>query len=107
MKITWEEIVKIEPRLERLADEARAYKQATRRKRKNVCANDRWYGYGEWRGKGLRPMLVQLVGWCSPHPELRTCEAYDVAYQHIYSLLPDCRNCRCITFMEAVGIAPR
>lgn len=94
--ITWEEIVRIEPRLEQLAEEARAYKQATRYKRKNVCANDRWYGYGPWRGRGLRPMLVQLVGWCSPTPELQTREAYDVAYQYIYSLLPDCRNCRCL-----------
>ena len=28
-------------------------------------------------------------------PALTTCEAYDVAYDYLYSLLPDCRNCGC------------
>jgi hypothetical protein len=41
------------------------------------------------------------------HPvdaRLKTSEAYDTVYQTLYALLPDCRNCFCIHFEEAVGI---
>jgi hypothetical protein len=27
---------------------------------------------------------------------LRDCSAYDVAYSHLYELLPDCRGCTCM-----------
>lgn len=96
----WNELVKIEPRLLDLADEAMAYKKASHGK-KYVCANDRWYGYGEWKGRGIKERLIYLVGWLSCRPELKTMEAYDVAYQHIYNLLPACQDCACMSFLRA------
>ncbi len=41
--------------------------------------------------------MTQLVGWGSNHPDpaLRTSAAYDVAYQTLYDLLPDCQDCGC------------
>jgi hypothetical protein len=33
----------------------------------------------------LKPQLVALVGWSAIHPRLRTCAAYDVVYELIYS----------------------
>lgn len=98
----WNELVKIEPRLLNLVDEAMAYKKASTGK-KYVCANDRWYGYGEWKGRGIKERLIYLVGWLSSRPELKTMEAYDVAYQHIYSLLPDCRDCACMAVLRAAN----
>jgi hypothetical protein len=32
------------------------------------------------------------VGWGARKPILRSSEAYDVAYDAIYELLPDCRH---------------
>jgi hypothetical protein len=72
-----------------------AYKKGSRGKN-YICANDRWYGYREWKDRGLRDGVISLVGWFSKRPELKTTEAYDIAYQHIYRLLPNCRNCSCI-----------
>jgi len=94
----WNDLVKLEPRLLFLAEEALAYKEMSRGQ-EYVCANDRWYGYGKWRDRGLRASIIGLVGWFSAGPtELRTMDAYDVAYQHVYHLLPDCRNCACIGY---------
>lgn len=93
--LIWADLVKIEPALLDLAKEAMAYKKASRGK-DYVCANDRWYGQGEWNGRGLREQIISLVGWLSENPELKTTEAYDFAYQYIYCLLPDCRNCGCL-----------
>jgi hypothetical protein len=95
-RITWKELVKIEPELLELAKEAQAYKEESKGK-DYVCANDRWYGYGKWRDKSIRLRLIQLVGWTrKDDARLYTSEAYDVAYQHVYNLLPDCKNCWCI-----------
>lgn len=60
------------------------------------CANTVWFGYGGW--SGIRPRLVRLVGWDAERwgvARLRTSEAYDAAYQTLYDLLPNCRNCEC------------
>jgi hypothetical protein len=42
--------------------------------------------------------LVLLVGWeaQSRDPRIRTMEAYDAAYDKLYTVLPHCRNCICI-----------
>ena len=77
------------------------------------CRNRVWY-------EVLKPQLVRTVGWVreliapSRECELRSCtieelleerakgrkddpflrteEAYDIAYDHLYSVLPDCRH---------------
>lgn len=89
------ELVKIEPRLGQLLADAQRFKRQSRGKRR-ICANDRWYGYFEWRGKGLKARLCRLVGEEAEIPELRTVDAYDVAYHYIYRTLPDCRQCGCL-----------
>jgi hypothetical protein len=57
----------------------------------SFCANDIWYDE-------IKPVLVKLVGWSARNPALRTTEAYDVAYQYLYNLLPDCRDCGCFPY---------
>ena len=53
----------------------------------SFCANQVWY-------LRFKPRLIELVGYWANGPDiLRTDEAYDVAYQTLYELLPDCRDC--------------
>jgi len=35
----------------------------------------------------VKPKLVYLVGFGAAHPGLRTCEAYDVAYDYLLAVL--------------------
>ncbi len=82
--MTFSEMAKIEPRLQALYNEV----QQVKAKKKAFCANRVWYKY-------FKPQLILLAGWNAKNPQLRTTEAYDVAYQAIYELLPDCQNCLC------------
>jgi hypothetical protein len=76
-----------EPRLWELAAKAVMIWAAQRGKEGRYCANADWY-------TDFKPELCELVG-CSRegHPRLGTDHAYDVAYETIYELLPDCRDC--------------
>lgn len=53
------------------------------------CANHWWYGR-----RGFKATLTTIIGSFADQPDaaLRTAAAYDVAYQHLYRLLPDCRH---------------
>ncbi len=61
------------------------------------CANALWYGNGSFKGRGLKPRMLSLVGMYRSEgpPELQTSEAYDLAYRALYALPPPCRNCSC------------
>lgn len=81
---TFADLAAIEPRLQALLDEARGICAV-----KGYVAGKVWYGYGGY--PGLKPRLLDLVGWERPeaHPLLSTSAAYDVAYETIYEALPD------------------
>ena len=90
--LTWEHLTEIEPRLLALEAEARAY----RAQRGAFCANAVWYGY-EPGSVGLKRRLSDLVGWerrdqTKRGSRLTSPDAYDVAYHHLYNLLPGCRH---------------
>ena len=87
-KVTFDELVKLEPKLGSLLEEAKAMKRAS----PPFCANAVWYGYRGY--PGIKPRLIRLVGWNSKNPDslLHGERAYDVAYQTIYHALPDCRH---------------
>jgi hypothetical protein len=90
-EMTFDNLVRLEPRLAVLANEARGYREEAKYRR-NFCANAVWYGPGN-----LRSRLIRLVGWFSTHPDPAVCSsrAYKVAYETIYGLLPDCRHREC------------
>jgi hypothetical protein len=92
------ELCRREPRLAKLERDIQAVKDT---RGPSFCANDWWYLPG-----GFKSRLARLVGWGAEQPELRTTEAYDVAYDALYQLLPDCRECRCIQFERALGLRP-
>ncbi len=89
-RLTWAALVTAEPRLGHLLREIRA----VRATRDRFCANSLWYGYANPR-HGFKARVCALVGWdrAGGPPELRTHQAYDVAYQTLYAALPDCRRC--------------
>ena len=47
--------------------------------------------------------MIYLVGHLCHKPEVKTMEAYHVAYDKLYNALPDCRNCVCMAIERAVG----
>ena len=99
-KPTWETLVADEPRLANLL--ARAQMIVDTGDTAYFCANSAWYGYGHYEGRGLKSRLSELVGWGRPKPNagmgyLNESPAYDVAYETVYAVLPDCRGqCSCM-----------
>lgn len=49
------------------------------------CANDRWY-------RIYKPVVVKTAGWYARDSALNSKEDYDIAYQTLYDMLPDCRH---------------
>jgi hypothetical protein len=99
---TFAELARLEPALNDLLAEAKAHRRKAGR---HFCANDVWYGYDD-PDLGLKRQLSALVGWHADpgaDPRLRTCAAYDVAYQAIYAGLPDCRDCGCLRLEDLLG----
>jgi len=85
--VTWTDLVDEEPRLGLLEREILYH--AAQHKTGRYCASRFWHGYA---GTGFKDRLLELVGWETDRPTLRSSEAYDVAYDHLYELLPDCRH---------------
>lgn len=80
----WAWIISQERRLAALARRIRCI----RRPRQGFfCANEHWYGE-----HGYRNQMCDWVGWGCRNPVLRTSQAYDVAYEYLYQLLPNCRH---------------
>lgn len=94
MEITWRLLVKLEPGLNELYKEAKSIKPEPG---KVFCANVVWYAESPG-GRDMKQRLCRLVGWDRRGDGiLGTSEAYDVAYDKIYSALPDCQGkCGCI-----------
>ena len=77
--LTFVDLVKIEPRLGWLKDEARNYKYTT-----NESATSVWY-------REFKPRMEKLCGMYAVQSEgiIRSSAAYDIAYQEILSALPE------------------
>jgi len=83
--LTFEQQCELEPRLSGLASEIRALSTHSPR----FCANRTW-------GRNFERRFNCLVGWYAWNPTLRTEEAYNTAFRHLYRLLPACRDCACL-----------
>ena|SRR5665213_1242039 len=60
----------------------------------SFCANAIFYGFFG-NNPGFKSRLSQLVGDRATREELKNSECYDLVYEVIYNVLPDCRNCMC------------
>lgn len=85
--ITWERIIQIQPRLEKMYERAKKVDGSD----EHFCANHVWYG--EYKQE-----ICDLVGWQakSNNPIIKTSKAYDIAYDKIYAVLPPCKDCNCM-----------
>jgi hypothetical protein len=104
--LTWAELVRLEPGLGPLLEEARAH-HADRSA--VFCANAVFYGSAD-STRGLKRRLLRLVGRDSGRAGvLGTSVAYDVAYDTIFAALPDCRGeCACLAVLRGLTVdAPR
>lgn len=75
--MTFDEMVKIEPRLGELKDEARNMANILK---KPSDRNSYWY-------QELKRRFVKLVGFWADKPELRNSDDYSIAYEELYSTL--------------------
>jgi len=93
VRLTWDEIALLHPTI--TATEAAVCDVAARARDGEWpawCANEYWY-------ERVKPMLRLAVGneaherlVLADPGKLRSREAYDVAYQHLWGLLPDCMH---------------
>jgi hypothetical protein len=87
--LTFEELVKLEPRLMVLMAEIRKVSSAGQ---PNFCANAIWYGYKD-PANSFKRRMSDLVGIHAHQTGiLESSAAYDVAYAALYSALPSCRH---------------
>ena len=85
--VSWQRLAAAEPRLAALENGVRAAALVDRGRRR-FCANSVFY-------RRVKPRLSLLVGWGRREqgPDvLFAYEAYDLAYKHLFDLLPDCRH---------------
>jgi hypothetical protein len=86
--ITWETLAEREPALVELQHELSEVRDEGGN---SFCANKYW-------SVRVAPRVSELVGAQSVRedPLLRAPEAYTLAYEVLYRLLPNCRNCVCV-----------
>jgi hypothetical protein len=90
-ELSWERIVEIEPRLKHTEKVIRAL---TDKGGRYFCANELWYGYNDI-SQSFKGVVIRYAGDYAERGELRSNAAYDIAYEHLYDLLPGCRDCLC------------
>ena len=76
--LTFNDMVKLEPRLVVLKEKCFVIWHAMRFSRRELERN--WY-------LSIKPEMLMCVGFGAASPALRSCAAYDYAYQHLYSVL--------------------
>ena len=76
--LTFNDMVKLEPRLVVLKEKCFVIWQAMRFSRREI--ERRWY-------LEIKPEMLKCVGFGAAVPELKNGEAYDYCYQHLYSVL--------------------
>lgn len=91
-ELSWSRIKRIEPRLAGVESIIECIHDPGWEE--GFCANDIWYGYTDARFS-FKEQVNTYTGWFAEHPLLRSETAYDIAYEHLYDLLPDCRDCLC------------
>jgi hypothetical protein len=71
--LSWQSLVEVEPNLTLIAARAN--------------------GGGDWRcWSNIKSDLSQLVGWDARNPELRSCEAYELAYAEVLRIFEDAND---------------
>ena len=77
-KLSYNDMIKLEPRLAVLKEKCFVIWQAMSFSRRELERN--WY-------LEIKPQMLKCVGFGAAVPELRTCEAYDYCYQYLFTIL--------------------
>lgn len=82
MRPSYDELTMYEPRLRDLWEQALQVADGA-----GFCANEHWYSK-------FKPEVCRLVGWEaeSRHPMICGSYGYDIVYEQLYALLPDCNH---------------
>jgi septation ring formation regulator EzrA len=94
-RLSFEDLVKIEPRLDDLLTQIKNEKPPTKWQE---CEIYRWYGIGGDRS-GYKQKMVKLVGWFAEKHDtiIKSQQAYDVAYRTLNNTLPSCDVCKVVS----------
>lgn len=87
-KWTWRDLVKIEPRLVELENDARELAKSE----VPYSLTGAFYGGFTFREVGFKVRLSDLAGSQSAHPALRSSKVYDFVYRRIYRILEKGEN---------------
>jgi hypothetical protein len=96
-KKSFQRLTEIEPKLLRLEASIKSY-TLENKSRKDFCANAAWYGCVGYIDAGFRNELERLfsLGTFNNDPMIESWKSYDIAFNYLYYLLPDCKNkCNC------------
>lgn len=74
----WANLAALEPALLTLESDLRA---AVSRRGRDTCIDKIWHHHG------YKNRFMRLAGWHAQNPALRSCEAYDAAYQHLWRVM--------------------
>jgi hypothetical protein len=104
--MTIQDLCKLEPLLYDLQAEL-GLKASEQVNSDTCCANAMWHGY-DGTGVSLKKRLESLIGWHRAYkgddPEtakiLRSSDAYMLAVNWLYEMLPGCKDCSCLHLME-------
>ncbi len=82
MRPSYDELTIYEPRLLELWEQVQQVADG-----EGFCANEHWY-------QKVKPEVSRLVGWETEcrHPMICGCYAYDIVYEQLYALLPNCNH---------------
>uniref|UniRef100_A0A6M3JLQ0 Uncharacterized protein n=1 Tax=viral metagenome TaxID=1070528 RepID=A0A6M3JLQ0_9ZZZZ len=73
--MTFEEILKIEPRLKPIIIEAEKMK------------HHKWHIKSMYWHRNLKPQMTKLVGMMSKNEKLSSCDTYDTVYRYFIDLM--------------------
>jgi hypothetical protein len=82
-------LCEIEPRLKLLEAAIISYVAESYRPNAKYDPDEKWYGFGKYRGEGINPEMVRLVGFSAENPTLTSSADYDTAYNYLYLLISD------------------
>ena len=83
------ELCEIEPRLKNLETAVIAFVAKTYKQGEKYDPDEKWYGFGKYRGEGIKPEMMRLVGFSAENPKIASSADYDTAYSYLYLLISD------------------
>jgi hypothetical protein len=82
-------LCEIEPRLKDLEAAVISYVAESYKPGEKYDPDEKWYGFGKYRGEGIKPVMMQLVGFSAENEKIASSADYDTVYSYLYLLISD------------------